>query len=120
MYAETGGNDFYTGLDKVRVGYKKLGAVPRLAICEELLAPNTICLMYCGTSWEVFLEHRLPSISAAMERAELGYTRLHEKWQPYRDLTADEMRKMEDERATIRYLNEDPALHAYDPSASQR
>jgi hypothetical protein len=55
-----------------------------------------------------------------MEKSELGYTGIREKWRPYRDLTADEILTMEEMRKTILFLNADPALHAHDPSASQK
>lgn len=70
----------FTHRISVYVGGRELGAVPRLAICQNMgEAPETL-LFYCDHEWNVLGAGAYPSVEVARERAETAYSGISPKW----------------------------------------
>ena len=113
FYAETGGAASYTGRITISVSNAETGdklvpldPVPRLAISEQL-ANGELLIMHCDEDWTVLAVQRARSIDAAKDIAEHAYTGITSKWKPYRQLSAEELVEVEEERATLQRLNEE-------------
>ncbi|MDH5181910.1 MAG: ClpX C4-type zinc finger protein [Gammaproteobacteria bacterium] len=69
----------YTGCSTLYVDGKLLGAVPRLAICQDLYNEN-ILLFFCNDQWESLGVTNHSSLRDAQERAEREYKGVTGKW----------------------------------------
>lgn len=80
-YAAVDASVKHTGRISVFVGGKELGAVPRLAICQNLGENPETFLFYCDNDWNVLGAGAYPSVAVARERAESAYAGISAKWQ---------------------------------------
>ena len=70
----------FTGRISVYVGARELGAVPKLAICQNMGEESETFLFYCDRDWNVLGAGAYPSIDVARERAESAYAGISPKW----------------------------------------
>ena len=103
MYAETGAPASYTGRITVHANGRWLEAVPRLAICEDLV-DGDILIFHCDQSWNVLAAGGAKSIDEAQRTAETAYSGISSRWVPYRSLTPSELAELEIERQELRVL----------------
>jgi hypothetical protein len=78
-YAEVDESVRYTGKSTLYVGGKELGAVPRLALCQNLDEAE-VMIFHCDREWNVLGTGSAPSLSAARESAERAYSGISAKW----------------------------------------
>jgi hypothetical protein len=80
----------WTGRQTLFVGDKLLGAVPRLAICQNISGPLTdVLLFHCNEEWEVQGVSGAKSHEAVREIAERAYEGISAKWQEVKVSPAD-------------------------------
>ena len=69
----------YTGRSTLYVDGKMLGAVPRLAVCQDHDA-NDVLLLFCDEKWNSLGATGCPSLEEAQQRAEAEYRGVSAKW----------------------------------------
>jgi hypothetical protein len=79
-YAAIDGSVRFTGRSTLFVGGKPLGAVPRLAICQNMGETPETFLFHCDDSWNVLGAGAFTSVEVARERAEYAYEGVSAKW----------------------------------------
>ena len=81
-WAVVDGSVRWTGKQKLFVGDKLLGAVPRLAICQNVSGPLTdVLLFHCNDDWEVLGVSGAKSQDEVRQIAERAYEGISTKWQ---------------------------------------
>jgi hypothetical protein len=91
-YAIVDSSAIWTGRQTLFVGNQLLGAVPRLALCQNLKEGDTdILLFHCDSNWHVLGAIGAPTIEEAKARAERAYKGISEKW-IHKDTTPEEAR----------------------------
>jgi hypothetical protein len=78
-YAVLDGAVEFSGRSLSFVDGKEVGAVPRLAICEDLASLDTL-LFHCAADWSVLGCSAHNSIAAAKSRAESIYHGVSNRW----------------------------------------
>ena len=79
-YAEVDASVKYTGRIMVYVDGAELGAVPRLAICENMRGEPDTLLFYCDASWNVLAAGGYSSVREARASAETSYAGISRNW----------------------------------------
>jgi len=79
-YAAVDSSVKYTGRLSLFVGGKALGAVPKLAICQNMGENSEILLFHCDNDWNVLGAGAYPTVDAARDRAEKTYAGISAKW----------------------------------------
>lgn len=77
-YAVVDETVIYTGRSILYVDGKLLGAVPRLAICQQ--KAEAVLLLFCDEGWGSLGVVECPSLSEAQKRAETEYKGISSKW----------------------------------------
>jgi len=71
----------WTGRQKLIVGGKELGPVPRLALCQNVSGGlKDILVFHCNDEWEVLGVSGADTLEAARNSAERAYRGVSEKW----------------------------------------
>ena len=71
----------WTGRQRLYAGGNLLGAVPRLALCQNTSGPLTdILLFHCNDEWEVLGASGGPTLEDAKAMAERAYRGISAKW----------------------------------------
>ncbi len=91
-----------TGHSMMVVGGKVLGAVPRLAVCENLSLDKDYLLFYCNRRWRVLGAAGFKTLKLALKNAEKEYSGVSGKWQTLRKLSAREIAYVKKVRAFVR------------------
>ena len=80
----------WTGRQKLFVGDKNLGAVPRLAICQNVSGPLTdVLLFHCNDEWDVLGVSGAKSHEEVRQMAERAYEGINAKWQEVNTSSAE-------------------------------
>jgi hypothetical protein len=79
-YAAVDSSVKYTGRLSIFVDGKALGAVPKLAICQNMGDDPETLLFHCSDDWSVLGAGAYPSVESARDRAEQGYAGISAKW----------------------------------------
>lgn len=100
-YARVDSSVMFTGHQVLYVDGKLLGAVPQLAICQNL-ADKRMHLLLCDENWNVIGASTGDTVDELEENAEHWYRGIKKKWiqSPYSD--EDFMRYIEDQRGQFR------------------
>jgi len=104
MYAIVDTSVTYTGRGFVIVGDKIIDPVPCLAIIRNL-SDDSILLCHCDDDWNVLGVGGYASPNEAQQSAEKAYRGVAAKWQPFRELTADELAAVKETREQLRILH---------------
>jgi len=78
-YAEVDASVTFTGRQALYVDGKLLGAVPRLALCQNFDASD-VMMFHCDDEWNVLGSSGGPNLEAARESAERAYAGISAKW----------------------------------------
>lgn len=92
----------YTGRISIYVDGKRLGPVPRLALCENLAQDDDYLLLYCNDDWEVLGAGGFGTLQEALAYAEAGYAGVGGKWQAYRPLRVEELAYIQEVKTFVR------------------
>ena len=80
-YAAVDSSVRWTGRQKLFVGDELLGAVPRLALCQNISGPvGNVLLFHCNDQWEVLGVSGGPTVEDAKAVAERAYEGITSKW----------------------------------------
>jgi hypothetical protein len=79
-YASVDNSVKFTGRLSLYVDGKALGAVPKLAICQNMAEDPETFLFHCDADWNVLGAGAYPSIEVARARAEDAYAGISQKW----------------------------------------
>jgi ClpX C4-type zinc finger len=82
-YAIVDGSVEWTGRQKLLVGGKEVGVVPRLALCQNLGGDlKDILVFHCNEDWEVLGCSGGDTLEAAKSSTERAYRGISAKWIP--------------------------------------
>lgn len=81
LYAIVDSDVIYTGLQRLYVGDKLLGKVPRVAVCKSLRKDlDDYLILYCSRKWKVLGIGGQKTLLAAKKQVEIYYAGISKKW----------------------------------------